>query len=383
MLFNDDGVGFGTQVRKSPFFDATLESGARAFSVYNHMYIPRDFGDPVQNYWSLVNAAILCDVSVERQVEITGPDAARFVQRLTPRNLSTCEVGQCKYVLITNDSGGIINDPVMLRLGKNHFWLSIGDSDVLLWASGIAVNSDLDVGIREPDASPLQLQGPRSLEIMQSVFGQDIRKLRYFRFVETELDGIPLVVSRTGWSNELGYEIYLRDGSRGGELWQRLMEAGEPSGLRAGHTSAPRRIEAGMLSYRADMDMDTNPYELGLGRLVDLDMEEDFVGRAALARIHAEGPRRRQVGLELSGPALQTPNTRFWPLFRGDKQVGDITSAVYSPRLERNIALALVSADCAGIGTGLRFVGPHGEDTATVVEKPFIKPPKALTQAFD
>lgn len=382
MQRQSDDVGFGTQIRKSPFFDATLKSGARAFSVYNHMYIPRDFGDPVENYWNLVNAAILCDVAVERQVEITGPDAARFVQLLTPRNLSTCEIGQCKYVLITTDTGGIVNDPVLLRLGKNHFWLSIADSDVLLWAKGVAVNSGLDVRIAEPDVSPLQLQGPRSLEIMQSMFGQEIEKLRYFRFLETALDGIPLVVSRTGWSNELGYELYLRDGSRGEELWQRILDAGEPSGLRAGHTSTIRRVEAAMLSYRADMDMTTNPFELGLDRFVDLDMETEFIGKAALRRIKAEGVRRQLVGLEISGSPLVATNTRFWPLFFEDKGVGNVTSAVYSPRLDRNIALAMVASSCAATGSTLRLFAPFDGTAAMVVKKPFIAPPEQLTQVF-
>jgi aminomethyltransferase len=380
--WQSDDVGFGTQIRKSPFFDATLKSGARAFSVYNHMYIPRDFGDPVENYWNLVNAAILCDVAVERQVEITGPDAARFLQYLTPRNLSTCEVGQCKYIVITTDTGGIVNDPVLLRLGENHFWLSIADSDVLLWAKGVAVNSDLDVSIEEPDVSPLQLQGPSSLEIMQSLFGQEIRKLRYFRFLEMALDDIPLVVSRTGWSNELGYELFLRDGSRGEELWQRLMGVGEPLGLRAGHTSTIRRVEAAMLSYWADMDINTNPFELGLDRFVDLDTETEFIGKAALRRIKAEGVRRQLVGMEISGPPLETPNTRFWPLFSQDNQVGSVTSAVYSPRLDRNIALAMVATDCATTGSQLRLFDPSDGAAATVVDKPFIAPPEQLTQVF-
>lgn len=383
MQRQDDDVGFGTQIRKSPFFDATLRSGAQAFSVYNHMYIPRDFGDPVENYWNLVNAAILCDVSVERQVEITGPDAARFAQLLTPRNLSTCEVGQCKYVLITSDTGGIINDPVLLRLGENHFWFSIADSDLLLWAKGVAINSDLNVHIEEPDVSPLQLQGPRSLDIMQALLGAEIGTLRYFRFREMTLDDIPLVVSRTGWSNELGYEIYLRDGSLGDELWRRLMEVGEPMGLHAGHTSTIRRVEAAMLSYRADMDIDTNPFELGLDGFVDLDMEAEYIGKAALGRIKAEGVQRQLVGLELSGQPLDGPNTRFWPLFARDKkQAGSVTSAVFSPRLERNIALAMVASDFAKISTELHLFGASGDRTATVVDKPFIERPKQLTQVF-
>ena len=171
--------GFGTQIRKSPFFDATVRWGAKGFSVYNHMYIPRDFGDPVQNFWNLVNDAILCDVAVERQVEITGPDAAKFVQLLVSRDLSKCAVGQCKYVLLTNAQGGILNDPILLRLAENHFWISLADSDILLWAQGVAVASGMDVHICEPDVSPLQLQGPNSGEIMQALFGAGVGDLKY------------------------------------------------------------------------------------------------------------------------------------------------------------------------------------------------------------
>ena len=374
-------IGFGTQIRKSPYFEATLRYGAKAFSVYNHMYIPRDFGDPVENYWNLVNAAILCDVAVERQVEITGPDAARFVQFLTPRNLSQCQVGQCKYVLITSEEGGIINDPILLRLGENHFWLSLADSDVLLWAKGVAVHSGMDVDIGEPDVSPLQLQGPKSLAIMEELFGEGISTLRYFFLRELELDGIPLVVSRTGWSGELGYELYLRDASRGDELWERIMAAGKPFGLRAGHTSTIRRIEAGMLSYHADMDIDTNPFELGLDRLVDLDMEATFIGKATLQRIKAEGIRRKQVGLEISGLPIEGTNTQFWPARMNDKEVGIVTSAVYSPRLERNIALAMVSVEAAGKGSELVVYGFSGDRPAKVVDVPFIDPQKRLAKS--
>jgi aminomethyltransferase len=374
-------IGFGTQIRRSPYFDATLRHGAQAFSVYNHMYIPRDFGDPVRNYWNLVNAAILCDVGVERQVEITGPDAAGFVQFLTPRNLSECQVGQCKYVLITSEEGGIINDPILLRLGETHFWLSVADSDVLLWAKGVAVHSGMDVAISEPDVSPLQLQGPKSLAIMKALFGEEIGTLRYFWFREAELDGIPLVLSRTGWSSELGYEIYLRDASRGDELWERIMAAGKPFGLCAGHTSTIRRIEGGMLSYRADMDLDTNPFELGLDRLVDLDMEADFIGKAALQRIRAAGIRRQQVGLEIDGPPIEGTNTQFWPVYAGDEEVGVITSAVYSPRLERNIALAMLGVEQADRGTALLARRDSEDYPAKVVGLPFIDPQKQLAKS--
>ncbi len=370
--------GFGTQIRKSPYFDATVRWGATAFSVYNHMYIPRDFGDPVQNFWNLVNEAILCDVAAERQVEITGPDAATFVQRLTPRDLSEMAVGQCKYILITNADGGILNDPILLRLAENHFWISLADSDILLWAQGVAINSGLDVTIREPDVSPLQLQGPQSGEIMKSLFGDDIMDLRYYWLRELELDGIPLIVSRTGWSSELGYELYLQDGSRGDELWEKIMAAGLPFGLKPGHTSSIRRIEGGMLSYHADADIGTNPYELGMDRLVNPDMEADFIGKAALKRIREEGVTRKQVGLRIEGAPLEGPNTSFWPICHQGDTVGKVTSAIYSPRLEQNIALAMVAVEHAQIGTELDVQTLSGPAKAVVVEKPFFDPKKTI-----
>ena len=351
------------------------------FSVYNHMYIPRELGDPEQNFWNLVNDAILCDVAVERQVEIAGPDAARFVQMLIPRDLSGMAVGQCKYVVITNAAGGILNDPILLRLEENRFWLSLADSDMLLWAQGVAVFAGMDVSIHEPDVSPLQLQGPKSGEVMKALFGESIMDLRYYWLREVELDGIPLVVSRTGWSSELGYEFYLRDGARGDELWERIMAAGESLGLKPGHTSAIRRIEGAMLSYHADADIHTNPYELGLDRLVNLDMEAEFIGKAALARIRDEGVTRRQVGLVIEGAPLDGPNTTFWPVRKRGNAVGKVTSAIHSPRLEQNIALAMVDAECAELRTVLEVDAVSGTLRATVVERPFFDPRKTLALA--
>ena len=342
---SNKNFGFGTQIRKSPYFDSTVKWGATGFSVYNHMYIPRDFGSPEQNFWNLIEKSILCDVAVERQVEITGSDAYKFIQLLTPRDLSKLSVGQCKYVLIVNNDGGILNDPVLLRLAENHFWLSLADSDVLLWAQGVAVNSGLDVKISEPDVSPLQLQGPTSQEIMVKLFGEDIRDLKYYWLREYQLDGIPLIVSRTGWSSELGYEIYLRDGSKGNELYEKIMAAGKEHGIQPGHTSSIRRIEGGMLSYHADADIHTNPFELGLDRLVNLDSEINFIGKKALKKIKEKGISRKQVGLVIDCAPLSGPNTTFWPIKKDRKQIGKVTSAVYSPRLKKNIALAMVSVE--------------------------------------
>jgi len=371
--------GFGTQIRKSPFFNGTVRWGATDFSVYNHMYIPRSFGDPEQNFWNLVNDAILCDVAVERQVEIAGPDAAAFVQLLTPRNLSQCAVGQCKYVLITNESGGILNDPVLLRLEENRFWLSLADSDVLMWAQGVATHAGLDVTICEPDVSPLQLQGPKSGDIMATLFGEAIRDLKYYWLDHFELDGIPLVISRTGWSSELGYELYLLDGSQGEALWEKLMAVGEPMGLKPGHTSSIRRIEGGMLSYHADMDAHTNPFELGLDRLVDLEMPANFIGKAALKQVQQQGVSRRQIGLEIDGEPLLGPNTQFWPVEVNGEVIGKVTSAVYSPRLKKNIALAMVTSAHSAVGTTCTVQLTGETRSGTIVPKPFYDPKKQIT----
>jgi glycine cleavage system aminomethyltransferase T len=376
-----ENFGFGTQIRKSPYFDATVRWGAKAFSVYNHMYIPRDFGDPEQNFWNLVNDAILCDVAVERQVEITGSDAAKFTQMLTPRDLSSMSVGQCRYILITNYEGGILNDPILLRLAEDHFWISLADSDVLLWAQGVAVHSGLDVKITEPDVSPLQLQGPKSGEIMRELFGESILELKYYWLREVELDGIPLVVSRTGWSSELGYELYLRDGSQGDALWERIMAVGKSFGLKPGHTSSIRRIEGGMLSYHADADIHTNPYELGLDRLVNLDMKAEFIGKAALRRIKDEGVSRKQVGLIIDCEPFRGPNTTFLAINKGGDAIGKVTSAVYSPRLQQNIALAMVDTAYDVIGTEVEVVTVAGPVRATVTERPFFDPKKQIVAA--
>ena len=378
---NNKNFGFGTQIRKSPYFDSTVKWGATGFSVYNHMYIPRDFGSPEQNFWNLIEKAILCDVAVERQVEITGPDAFKFTQLLTPRDLSKLAIGQCKYVLITNNEGGILNDPVLLRLAENHFWLSLADSDILLWAQGVAINSGLNVQIKEPDVSPLQLQGPTSGEIMIKLFGEGIKDLKYYWLREHNLDGIPLIVSRTGWSSELGYEIYLRDGTKGNELYEKIMQAGKEHGLQPGHTSSIRRIEGGMLSYHADADINTNPFELGLDRLVNLDSDTNFIGKEALKKIKHNGITRKQVGVEIDCKPLTGPNTTFWELKKNDINIGKVTSAVYSPRLKKNIALAMASVEQSEIGNEFQVTTNEGTFNCIVVEKPFYDPKKKIASS--
>ena len=376
-----EDFGFGTQIRKSPFFDATVKWGAKDFSVYNHMYIPRDFGNPEQNFWNLINDAILCDVAVERQVQVKGPDASKFVQMMTPRDLSNMKVGQCKYVILVNQNGGILNDPILLKISDDKYWFSLADSDILFWAQGLAANTNYDVEISEPDVSPLQLQGPKSKEIMIEIFGGQITELKYYWFKQFKFNSTDLIISRTGWSSELGYEIFLTNSKVGNELYDHIMNIGEPMGLKPGHTSTIRRIEGGMLSYHADMTINTNPLELGMDKFIDLSDDFDFIGKNALIKIKNEGIKRKQVGLYLDNDRMDGPNTRFWDLKCDNQIVGKITSAVYSPRLERNIALAIVEIDCANLDQILTVNDGNSEFNAVVVNKPFYDPNKNLTKS--
>ena len=377
---NSSDFGFGTQIRKSPFFDATVKWGAKDFSVYNHMYIPRDFGNPEENFWNLINDAILCDVAVERQVQIKGPDASKFVQMMTPRDLSKMQVGQCKYVILTNQEGGVLNDPILLKVEEDCYWFSLADSDILFWAHGLNVNSNFDVDISEPDVSPLQLQGPKSRDIMVKVFGDKILDLKYYWFKRFTINGINLVVSRTGWSSELGYEIFLLNSKQGNDLYNHLMKIGEPMGLRPGHTSTIRRIEGGMLSYHADMTINTNPLELGLDKYLDLDKDFNFIGKEALISILNKGIDRKQVGIIIDDDPMLGPNTRFWDIYVDDSVVGKVTSAVYSPRLKKNIAIGMIKVDYSNLGQVLTIDSGTKKLHAVVTQKPFYDPNKSLTK---
>jgi aminomethyltransferase len=381
MPFDMSLIQRGARLRRTPFFAATQRHGAKAYTVYNHMLFPVCFADLEEEYWHLINHVTLWDVSVERQVEITGRDAFAFTNLLTPRDLGKCAVGQGKYVAITAKDGGIINDPVLLRLGKNHFWLALADSDVLLWAQGLAVRSGMKVEITEPDVSPVQIQGPKAKDVVVALFGERVLNLRYYWFLETLLDKIPVIVTRTGWTGEVGYEIYLRDGSRGDELWERIMEAGKPWQIRPTGPSDIRRIEAGILNWGADMTLENNIYEVGLERLLDEDKTADYIGKDALKKIRRKGVTRKLVGVELAGDPIPF-NTEKWLVKAGSKAVGRVTSAVWSPRLKKNIGYAMLPVAQAKMGAKLTVDIPDlGERQATIVAKPFVDPEKALPKS--
>ncbi|MGQ0547271.1 MAG: glycine cleavage T C-terminal barrel domain-containing protein [Betaproteobacteria bacterium] len=362
----------GARLRRSPYFKATQRAGCLGYTVYNHMLLPIRYADFEAEYEKLLTGVTLWDVSVERNVEIAGPDAARFAELLTPRDLSSCPVGRGRYVLLTDESGGIVNDPVLLRLEESRFWLACADSDVLLWAKGLRHATGMDVELRELDVAPLQLQGPKSRELVETLFGPEFSSLRYYEFLRTDLAGIPLIVTRTGWTGELGYELYLLDPARGIELWDRVMSAGRPFGLVPTGPCDIRRVEAGILNYGIDMTLDTSPYEVGLERLVDLDKRAEFIGREALRKIK-EGPLKKKLaGIEISGARMEMNMARL-PVKSG----GHVTSVVYSPRLKKNIGYALVAAEYAALGTRLEIEGR----AATVVRMPFIDPEKAIAKS--
>ncbi|MAJ88654.1 MAG: glycine cleavage system protein T [Acidimicrobiaceae bacterium] len=370
--------GLNPRIKKSPFFEKAVEYGATEFHPYNGMWMPVGYDSPVNEYWNVLERASLWDVGVQKCVEIAGPDAEAFMQLLTPRDITTIEPGRCAYVFLTNQDGGVLNDPVMLRIAEDRFWLSTADSDMYLWAKGVSAFAGHEVEITAPLVYPMQLQGPKSAEIMVDVFGKEILDLRYYWWMRSSIDGIDVVISRTGYSSELGYEVYLLGEARGGELWEILMTAGKPYGISPGSPNRIRRIEGGVLDYASDITPDENPLELGLDRLIAWDT--DFLGKAALEKVRDEGVRRRLIGLFLDGPALQKNNEHRWPVTNADTKVGSVTNAVHSPRLDRNIAFAMIDVPFDANDTELAVETVEGARSAERTTLPFIASPPEKTK---
>lgn len=377
-LKNAATLFFGPWYRKSPFFEATRRYGCTGYDIYNHMYLPSYYDDPVTEYWALLNNVTVWDVSVERIVEITGPDASRFTNMLTCRDLSKCAIGQCKYMPVLTDDGGIVNDPVLLRLEENKWWMALADSDAGLYATGVSINSGMDVKISYPEVYPIQVQGPRAQDTMRSLFGDWITEMKYYWCTESELDGIPVVISRTGWTALVGYEIYLRDPGRGDDLWEKVMAAGEPYEIRPIAPSEARRIEAGIFNYGSDITLENNPYEImGMERLVE-EQDAEYIGKAALQRIKADGVERRLVGIEIEIAELQAELAEYWPVHKNGKEVGYVTDAIWSPRLEKNIGYVWVPPELSEAGTKLEVQMPDGTVIGKTALIPFIDPKKKI-----
>jgi glycine cleavage system aminomethyltransferase T len=363
-------IAIGCNVRKSPFFDATVRDGVKSFSVYNHMFAPSHFGDPEGEYRALIENVVMWDVACERQVELAGSDAEALTRYLTTRDIEGTSTGQGRYVPICDHDGTLINDPVLQKLSDDCFWLSIADSDILLWAKAIAAERGMDVRVTEPDASPLGVQGPRADDVVADLFGDWIRELKYFWFRETDLDGIPILLARSGWSKQGGFELYLRDASRGSDLYERVKAAGAPYGIVAGAPSDIERVESGLVSYGADARYGATPFEVGLGAFVDLDRKDDFVGKVALKRIVEEGAKRRRVGFVVEGERIDGIS-EWHDVTREGDVVGAITEAVYSPRLEKNIAVGMLATGCPDDVQGLETDFGDGHRSLSVASLPF------------
>lgn len=360
-----------TRLRPSPFYEAAVAEGMAAANTYNRMIMPTHYGHPEEEYWRLINGVSQWDVGVERQVQLKGPDAGRLAQILSPRDLSGCKVGQGKYVPLCNHRGTLINDPILLKLADDLYWFSIADSDIWLWAGAIAAERGLDVEVSEPDVSPMALQGPKAEDVVASVLGDWVRGLKYFWFRETEIEGIPVAVQRSGWSKQGGFEIYLKDGTQGTRLWNIFKEAGRPWDIGPGAPATAERVESGLVSVGGDTDAETNPFEVRLGKYVDLDVADDVVGIQALRRIKAEGVRRHQLGLVLQGAAPAPLGFHHEDIFFDGARVGKMTNCTWSPRIKANIGYALLSAEVtAGETVQVSRKGVPVE--ARLVELPFL-----------
>ena len=366
-------ISFGTRIRKSPFFDSTIECGCKAYTVYNKMYMPTYYKSFVEDYWSLVRDVTLWDVAGERQVEIKGRDAEKFVEFITPRDISKCQIGQCMYVLLTEKNGGIVNDPVLLKLADNHFWLSIADSDVLLWCLGIASSGRFEVHLSEPDASPLSLQGPKAPEVMSKISGDWVKNLKFFHFKEYKIQNIPVIIARSGWSGEAGYEIYLRDEKKGNELWKIIMSAGKDFNIMPAAPSQISRIECGMLSYGSDMTLDNNPYELNMKKFVNLDKKSSFLSRESLNKINTNGSSKELVGIEIISEPFENFVADHLPIYFNSNVVGKITSSVFSPRLKKNIGLAIINKRKDLIKNGFTVKIAKNEYNIKISKIPFLR----------
>ena len=369
------GLVVSRRNRRTPYTDRVEALGVSGYSIVNHTLLPKSFERTIEeDYWHLKEHVQLWDVGCQRQVELRGPDAARLAQWMTPRDLGAMQAGQCYYAPLTDEHAGLLNDPVLIKRAADWFWFSIADSDILLWAKGLALGMGLDVHVSEPDVWPLAVQGPRAEDLVASVFGNGIRSIRYFEFRQRAFAGRNLIVARSGYSKQGGFEIYLDDSTLGSALWDTLWQAGIDMQIAPGCPNLIERIESGLLSYGNDMTRHNNPLEINLDRFCHLAGEVDYMGRAALEVIASEGPSQRLRGVLIDGPPCP-PCAKPWPVTVGETQVGQITSAVWSPLFKKNVALSLIQKDHWDSGTQVTAHLPQGDEmNSTIVKLPFDPP---------
>ncbi len=364
-------LSLSRRIRRTPFSGRVMASGVKAYTVYNHMLLPSVFESPEEDYRHLKTDVQVWDVACERQVEVRGPDAARLLQMLTPRDLSKMAMDQCYYTPMVDETGGMLNDPLTLKLAEDRFWVSIADSDLLFWIKGLVYGLRLEVDVDEPDVSPLAVQGPKADDLMARVFGDTVRDIRFFRYATLPFEGHDLVVARSGYSKQGGFEIYVDQWDLGEPLWDALFAAGEDLNVRAGGPNLIERIEGGLLSYGNDMTRENTPHECGLGKFCQTQTAIGCVGRDALLRVAVEGPVRQIRSLAIDGEALG-PCGDLWSVYANGKRVGRVTSAAWSPDFETNVAIGMIRMTHWDDGTKVEVETPDGMRTATVRESFFI-----------
>ncbi|MEM7719340.1 MAG: dimethylsulfoniopropionate demethylase [Pseudomonadota bacterium] len=361
-------LSLSRRLRKTPFSEGVEAAGVKAFTVYNHMLLPTVFRSVAEDYRHLKEAVQVWDVSCERQVELRGPDAGRLMQMLTPRDLRGMLPGQCYYVPIVDETGGMLNDPVAVKLSEDRFWISIADSDLLYWVKGLVQGYRLDVLVDEPDVSPLAVQGPKAEDLMAAVFGESIRSIRFFRFDIFQFQGRDLVVARSGYSKQGGFEIYVEGSDIGMPLWNTLFEAGASMDVHAGCPNLIERIEGGLLSYGNDMTDDNTPHECGLGRFCNTQTAIGCIGRDALLRVSKEGPVQQIRAISIDGPPV-TMCDDWFAITANGKRIGRVSSAAWSPDFNTNVAVGMVRMTHWDDGTHVVVETPDGPRDAVVHEK--------------
>lgn len=329
------------RVRRTPFSDGNEAAGAKVYTVYNRMLLPSVFHSVEEDYRHLKSAVQVWDVACERQVEIRGGDAGKLVQMLSPRDLRGVLPGQCVYLPVVDETGGMLNDPVGVKVAEDRWWISLADSDLLLWVKGLAHGARMEVAVHEPDVSPLAVQGPKSDDLMARVFGDGVRAVRFFRFGWFDFQGRSLAIARSGYSKQGGFEIYVEGSDIGMPLWHALLEAGRDLDVRVGCPNMIERIEAGLLSYGSDMTSANTPYECGLGKYCMPETALTCIGRDALLRVAMDGPSQAIRPLRIDGGPLP-PCDREWPLIDNGQKVGHVTSAALSPDFGEGVAIGMV-----------------------------------------
>lgn len=340
------------------------------------MYLPAEYDDVSVEYRALNEGVTLWDVGVERTVQVSGTDADRLIDMVTCRDLTKCAVNQGKYILVIGPDGGIVNDPVLLHVDEGVWWAQLADSDAGLYMLGVLSRSGLDAEVTYPDVHPVQVQGPLSARTLAKLIGDAIYDIRYYWCERFTIGDIPVVISRTGWSAVPGFEVNLLDGSRGDDLWDAIMAAGDEFSIRPISPNEARRIEAGIFNYGSDITLEDTPFHvMGLERLVE-EQARDYIGKAALERIRREGVDRKLVGIEFESREPIEGITRTWPAHHGGREVGRVTAAVWSPGLSRNIGYVRVPIDLAGPGTRIEVESEHGHLVGTTAAIPFVDPRK-------